>query len=169
MVLAFKKFLVQFENLVSGVKSSSCKLQILRNCVSGYPAQVIEHLSVSDENYFVTSDLFKSEFLDLDFIKSQIFAEILSHELKAVFDLNALWAFCMQVKANLWELKSSYSLDFMTRETSGEELVSHIVFNKLTGFFKREMIWLSGSNYPSISFLIKHFSACYHDCRIHTE
>ena len=103
-----------------------------------YPAQVIEHLSVSDENYFVALDPLRSEFLDLDFIKSQIFAEILSHELKAEFDLDALGTFCTQVKANIWELKSAYGLDFMARETPGEELVSH-------SFFKREMIRLSAA------------------------
>ena len=32
------------------------------------------------------------------------------------------------------------------------------MFNKLPGFFKREMIRLSGNNYESISFLIEHFS-----------
>ena len=92
----------------------------------------------------------RSEFLDLDFIKSQEFAEILSHELKAEFDLDALQTFCTQVKANHWGRKSSYCLDFVARETSGEELVSHIVFNKLSGFFKREIIRLSGSNYPRL-------------------
>ena len=91
--LAFKKFLAQFENLVSDVKSSACKFQILKSYLSGYSAQVIEHLSVSDENYFVALDLLRSEFLDLDFIKSQIFTEILSHELKAEFDLDALRTF----------------------------------------------------------------------------
>ena len=122
--------------------------------------QVIEHLSVLDENYFVALDLLRSEFLDLDFIKSQIFAEMLSHEFKAEFDMDALRTFCTQMKANLWELKSSYGLNFMVRETTGEKLVSHIVFDKLPDFFKREMIRLSSINYPSISFLIEHFSEC---------
>ena len=85
----------------------------------------------------------RSEFLDLDFIKSQIFAKILSHELKAEFCLVALQTYCTQVKANLWDFKSSNGLDFMARETPGEELVSHIGFNELPGFFKRDMIWLS--------------------------
>ena len=66
--------------------------------------------------------------------------------------------FFMQMKVNLWELKYSYGFDFMAMETLGEELVSHIVFNKLPGFFKRDMIRLSGCNYPTISFLIEHFS-----------
>ena len=87
--LAFKKFLAYFENVVCGVMSSACKLQILWSYLSGYPAQVIKHLSVSDKNYFVALDLLRSEFLDPDFIKSQILAEILSHELKAEFDLDA--------------------------------------------------------------------------------
>ena len=98
--LAFKKFLAQFENLVCGVRSSSCKLKILRRYLSGYSVNVIEHLSVSDTNYFVALDLLRSEFLDLDFIKSQIFAKHLSHKLKAEFDLDNLRTFCTQVKAN---------------------------------------------------------------------
>ena len=133
-------------------------MQILRSYLSGYPAQVIEHLSVSDENYFAALVLLRSEFLDFDFRKSQIFTEILFRELKAEFDLDAPRTFCTEVKANLWELKFFYSLDFVARETSGEELVSYILFNKLPGFFKSEMIWLSGSNYPSINFMIEHFS-----------
>ena len=88
--LVFKKYLAQFENLVSEVKSSAYKLQILRSYLSGYPDQVIDHLSVLDENYFLALNLLRSEFLDLDFIKSQIFAEISSHELKADFDLDQL-------------------------------------------------------------------------------
>ena len=78
--LSFKKFLVHSENLVSGVKSGICELRILRS----YPAQVIEHLSVSDENYFVLLDLLRSEFLDLDFIQFKYFQKFCLTSLKQV-------------------------------------------------------------------------------------
>ena len=38
--LVFNKFLAQFEHLVSGVKSSSCKLQFLRRYFGNYSTQV---------------------------------------------------------------------------------------------------------------------------------
>ena len=79
---AFKKFLAQFENLVSWVKSSACKLQILRSYLSGYPAQVIEHLSVSDENNFVALDLLRSEFLHK---KSNIYRNFVSRSQSGVW------------------------------------------------------------------------------------
>lgn len=50
---AFKNFLTQFQNLIQSKKnlSEASKLTYLRGYMKGYALKVIEHLSVTDENF----------------------------------------------------------------------------------------------------------------------
>ena len=70
----------------------------------------------------------------------------------------ALRSFCIQMKANLWKLKSLYGLEFLVENIPEEELISHVIFTKLPSFFKRELIRLAESNYPRISFILENVS-----------
>ena len=72
--LAFKNFLAQFQNLVSGVKSSACKLASSGELPQWLPSSSYQASFCIGGKLFRGLDLLKSEFLDLDFIKSQIFA-----------------------------------------------------------------------------------------------
>ena len=89
--------------------------------------QVIEHLSLTDNNYNVALQSLKGLFLDLSFIKGQIFSEILNYKLSSEFNLEALRAFCTQAKANQWELKFSFASGILVENTPGEELISDVI------------------------------------------
>ena len=126
--------------------------------MTGFPAQLIKHLSISDDNYTVALDLLKAEFLDVDYIKSQIFTEILEYKLSADLDLESVRAFFTHIRANLSELNSSHGLDFLCPNTPGSELLSHVVFQKLPSLLKRELIRIGKTNYPKIDFVLENIA-----------
>ena len=73
---AFKNFVSQFENCVINVKSGALRLQVLKNPLTGYASQIVEHLTISDENFTVAMHLLTEEFLDQDCIINEIFGQI---------------------------------------------------------------------------------------------
>ena len=109
--------------MVANVPTDSLKLQYLMNNVTGYPLGLIQRLSIKDENFSVAIDLLKKEYLDLGLIKSQIFAQII--QAKCIdYDLEAAKSFLTNVRADLLELKSTYSLDFLIKDSAGAEMLS---------------------------------------------
>ena len=67
---AFKNLVSQFENCVINVKSGARRLQILKNHLTGYASQIVEHLTISDENFMVAMHLLTEGFLDQDCMRS---------------------------------------------------------------------------------------------------
>ena len=157
---AFKNFLSSFESYVSALRSDADKLQVLRGYLSGYPASVISNLSISDENYGRAIELLKAEFLDLDLIKSEIFDDLIEG-ISCDNSLDSLRQFLTKIKANLCELQSSHNLNFYEENTPGARLIAHLIFKKLPNFVKGEIIRISGTNYPPISFILNNFSAVF--------
>ena len=155
---AFKNFLSQFDNFVSSVRIDSVKLQLLKSHLRGYAAQIIDHLSLTDENFSIAIDILRAEFLDEGQIKNEIFRELLATRLNSENDLESVKFFLTKVKADLLELRSSFGLDFLAENTPGSELISHIIFSALPNILKKELIRLHGTNYPSIGFILKRFS-----------
>lgn len=57
--LAFINFLAQFVNTVMGVKLKYPRLQLLKKNLSDYSTQIIQHLTILDENCAVTIHISK--------------------------------------------------------------------------------------------------------------
>lgn len=157
--LEFKTFLTQFQNVI-GCKnnlSDASKLVYLRGYLKGYAHQLIQHLSVNDENYEIALSLLKAEFLDLPYIIDETLKQILNA--KAPYDpqYQSARAFLNEMRALLYELKS-LKLDFFTADSPGSVLVSHIVFNKLPFAIKRELTHRTRSNYPTITEIFESYN-----------
>ena len=154
--LSFKDFFTQFNNSIDDSLSGSIKLTYLRNYLTGYAYQIISHLSISDEYYSVAVSLLKSEFLDEEYIVDEYFKKIINSSPKFDSDFEGLRQFLNESRASLYELKS-HNVNLMEEETSGNKLISHIIFDKLPNIFKRELVHKVNSNYPSINQLFDNY------------
>ena len=155
----FKSFLEQFENLI-GSKSSltdSAKLQYLKSYLRGNAYKVIQHLSNSNENYDIALMLLQEEFLDEQRIIHEILDKLINTSRFNNADLEKLGLWLSETRARLYELKS-LKVDFLTNESSGCVLMSHIITSKLPPIFLRELIQKSDSNYPTLDYIFENFN-----------
>ena len=62
--------------------SNIYKLALLRSHLTGYELQLVSHLSLEGENYDIVISMLNKEFLDIPFIISEMFKQILNTLLK---------------------------------------------------------------------------------------
>ena len=154
----FKNFLMQFENCVSCIKSGATKLQYLRGYLAGYPLQLVQHLSITEENFDTAIQLLKKEYLDQEFIISAIFNQIDKAEPKPDLEFIGIKKFLTETRANLCELKCSYDLDFLEENTPGNKYLGYSIFAKLPNALKKEIIHVVGTNYPSLNQIMDNYA-----------
>ena len=139
--LEFKKFFIQIQNCVDagGNLPGSAKLTYLRSYLIGYAYEIISPLSVTDDNFDIAITLLKDEFLDTEFIADEYFRQIIKTSPKYYQSFENVKQFLNETKAALHELKS-YNIDLLEEDTSGNKLISHIIFGKLLNIIKRELV-----------------------------
>ena len=151
---AFHNFLNQFNNVIGSRKqlSDSAKLSYLFGYVKGYALKLINHLSISDENYMVALQLLKEEFLDVNYIIDETFKNILKVTPSEEFDseFTNVRLYLAEVRSYLHEL-TAYKVDLLTEETAGNLFVSHIIFNKLPRIVRKELITRADNSYPTLA------------------
>ena len=78
--LEFKNFLAQFQNCIEacGSLSDANKLTYLRSYLAGNAFKLINHLSVTDDNFEIALDLLKDEYLDIAHIVDESFKVLLT-------------------------------------------------------------------------------------------
>ena len=86
-----------------------------------------------------THNLLTEEFLDQDCIINEIFGQIY-HSKPLSEDYTSVKHFLTKVRADFHELKSSCGLDFFKEGTSGNRLLSYVIFSKLPGVLQKEII-----------------------------
>ena len=157
--LQFRTFLLQFNNVIDSKSSlsNSAKLSYFRGYLKGYALNIISHLEISDNNYDVTINLLKQEFLDIPRIKSQIFSKLLTSSPKFDLTYKETRIYINDVRSLLHELRN-FDLDFLAEDTPGNELISHVIFSKLPVSLQREICRKVDSNYPSINSIFLHYS-----------
>ena len=153
----FKNFMQQFENCTANMKSESAKLAYLRTCLTDFPLQLISHLTINNDNYLVAINLLTSEFLDIPFIVDDIFKMLISAYPKYDPEFMEVKKYISKVRADLYDLFTTFKLDFLTPNTSGHILVSHIVFSKLPNIIKRELIHITKNNYPTVTQIFDNY------------
>ena len=155
----FKNFLEQFNNCSANIRSDSAKLSYLRSLLYDYAFSIISHLTINDANFTIAIDLLKAEFLDTGFIVDEIFSQLINSNPKYDTDFTGVKQYIARVRADLYELQSSYNIDFISANTPGNLIVSHLVFSKIPNVLKREIVRICNSNYPSINQIFD----CYQD------
>ena len=154
----FKNFLMQFENCTAGVHSKATKLQYLLSFLEGYPLQLVQHLSISEDNFDTAIQLLKDEYLDREFIISAIFKQIEEADPKADAEYAQVRHFLAETRANLSELKGSYGLDFLEENSPGNKYLGYSIFSKLPSELKKELIHAVGTNYPTLNHILDKYA-----------
>ena len=157
--LEFKNFLIQFQNCVDagGNLPGSAKLTYLRSYLTGYAYKIISHLSITDDNYNTAVALLKDEFLDTEFIADEYFTQIIKASPKYDHNFENVRQYLNETRAALHELKS-YNIDLMEEHTSGNKLISHIIFDKLPNIIKRELVHKVDTNFPTVNQLFDNYN-----------
>ena len=153
----FKNFLTNFQNCTANIRSDALKLSYLRSLLTDYAFAIISHLTINEPNYNIAIDLLKNEFLDNNFIIDEIFSQLIKSFPKYDPEFVSVKQFLAKARADLYELNSSFGLDFITENTPGNYLVSHLIFNKLPNILKRELVRFSNSNYPTLKDIFDNY------------
>ena len=106
---------------MDAVHSRKAKLSLLKGFLTGYASQLESLLSLEDEDFEVAIDFLKKEFLDIPFIIDESFKQLLDSSPKCDPEFVNIKSFLSEIKADLYELKISYNLDFLKRNTPGYE------------------------------------------------
>ena len=153
----FKNFLSQFDNCTNKMTSGAAKLSYLRSCLSDYALQTISHLTVNDANFAVAVQLLIDEFLDTDYIVDEIFRQLLDTSPKYDPEFQELKSYLTNIKADLFELNTTFQIDLISEGTPGNKFVSHVIYNKLPNVLKRELTHVTKTNYPSTKMIFENY------------
>ena len=155
----FKNFLVQFENCVNQMTTLTARFSYLRSLLEGYAFQVISHLTVTEANYQVALNMLIEEFLDSDFLVDEMFKELLTDFPAYDVEYLGVKKYIAKVRASLYELSNTFHIDLLSEDSGGNKLISHVVFNKLPGLVKRELVNIVKTNYPKIQDIFSNYQA----------
>lgn len=155
---AFKNFLTQFQNCMVAVKCKAIKLQYLRGYLADYALQIIQHLTITNENYDVAIQLLKEEYWDHEYIVNEILKQISENKPVLDSEFEGVKQYLTKVRADLLELKNSFELNFLENNTPGNKYVSYTIFSRLPSVLKREIIRIAGTNYPSLMHIFDNYN-----------
>jgi len=156
-LLEFHSFFSQFNNLV-GLRtnlSDSTKLSYLRSYLRGYALKLVQHLQICDDNYSVCVDLLKSEFLNEEALVDDLLRKFLNLKPKFDTSYHETKLFLGEIRCVVSDLKL-YDFDFM-EDKSGNKLISHIIFNKLSPAFQQELVRKLNDNYPTLKQILDNY------------
>ena len=148
--MEYNTFLIEFNNIVgfrSG-SSNSTKFTYLKTYLKGYALKVINHLQVNDVNYPTALTLLEGEFLNKESLIEDLFAKLLSLNIKSDVAHLDTKLFINEVRCVICDLKS-YDVDLLKDESS-LKFLSHIVFSRLPVGFKKELVHKLDNNYPTL-------------------
>jgi len=154
--LKYHDFLTQFKNVVDFRVnlSDSSKFTYLRSYLRGYALKIVQHLTVTGENYSVALKLLENEFLNKEEIVNGLFKKLLS--LSPVSDdFQHTKLYLTEIRCILSDL-NNYDRNLLTDKTS-EEFISHIVFSKLPVSFRQEAARKLSNNYPSLTQIFENY------------
>ena len=156
----FKFWLSQFETMINSSRpmSGKYKLSILRNNLTpgGLAFKLIADLDITDANFDVAINALKDEFLDIEYIRDELLAQILSKTPKYDPEFENLRLYVAEIKSILNDLKKSYHANLLEPESGGYILVSHIVFKKIPPSVQKALMEKTNNIYPTIDQIFEH-------------
>ena len=118
----YEIFLAQFKN---------CTVTEVPKIQISLSEKLLNWLCLGGENYDIAISMLNKEFLDILFIISEKFKQILNTSLKHDHEFLSVKHYLAEAQADFLELKTSYRLDFFEENTPRFMLVNHIVLDKL--------------------------------------
>lgn len=91
------------------VKCKAIKLQYLRGYLADYALQIIQHLTITNENYDVAIQLLKEEYWDHEYIVNEILKQISENKPVLDSEFEGVKQYLTKVRADLLELKKTHS------------------------------------------------------------
>ena len=147
----FKHWLAQVDTIIEAQNNwtGKHKLMLLQTHVKGLAREFISHLELTNENYTVARNLLMKEYLDIRQIKDEYFKQIL--EKQPGFDVEYLKTrqYLAEINNKLFDLKEHYGADLISEGTGGYQLISHVVFSKLSNELQKALILETKTCYPS--------------------
>ena len=158
----FKNWWSQFTVIVDSNPGQSGRynLTALRNHLEpdGLAFKLICDLELVDENYEIAVNALKTEFADIPRNREALFKQILQNSPKFDSNFENVRLYVAETKANLCDLKRSYSADLLAEESGGYLFVSSIVYSKLPTIVQRALINKVSSNYPTLDQIFDNVS-----------
>ena len=131
--LAIKNFLIQYGNCVLDmhnmalIKKKTCQ----GSCLEG------SHLSTSMESFDTAMEIISCEYSDERYLVEQIFVAIDIARPVREKDVSSIKDFFAEIESLLYELKNSFSLEFLEEGTSGNRYFIPLITHKLPMFWRK--------------------------------
>src|SRR5215469_5735944 len=138
--------------------SNATKLAYLASYLSDYSLSIISHLSIINDNYPIAMELLKKEFLNKNLIIAKAYEFIINNPVSNSYDTDFIKTktYINDVRSMIFELRN-YDLDFMIKDSPRKSLLSHIFFGSLPLVFKKQLISVLNSNYPTLDQIFYHY------------
>ena len=156
----FKTWYDQYKSVLSIWPPCEKKLKLayLKTKVGGTNAKLlINHLEQTDSNYDRALTLLEARYFDKDFLRDEMFKELLSKKPAFDPDYEKSVNYLTEIQSRLVDLKNTYATDLLAEDSGGHRLVSHIIFGKLSPELQRAIILEVKSNYPTLKQIFDNF------------
>ena len=148
--LQFKAFLQKFDFFVKSIEDGAEKLQWLQNSVKGSAYESIKGLSLQPANYGIARATLIKDFQNLPRVKAALLEKISNcHFEKSDQSLRKVLGQLTALKNDMEELKTVFEIDVF--DASAEEVIRHVVFSRLPGVLKSELMNLTDTMFPTLA------------------
>ena len=148
----FRDWYAQFKAVMSSWPNCEAKLKLayLKSKVEGTAKLYIVNLEQTDDNYQIALKILEEKYLDKDFIKDELFKELLNAKPEYHVEYEKTKVFIQRTMNNLEDLKRNYECDLITPPSGGNAFISHIIFSKLSPELQKALIIDTKKTYPTL-------------------
>ena len=147
--LNFKSFLSKFDFFVKSVEDDAEKLQWLQASLKGTAYETVKGYSLEAANFALARAALIKDFQNLPRVKAALLEKISNVQFdRSDQSLRKVLAQLTALKNNMEELKVVFEIDIF--ENSAEQVMRHVVFSRLPGQLKNELMHLTDTMFPSL-------------------
>ena len=148
---SFNQWLAQLFTVIKTNPSwdDSAKLTYLKSKVKGFASNVIRPVQHGAGSFKQALDALKHHFLNKEANRDQLFNKLLSISPAFCPKYSKTTIYITEVRAILLDLKNHYQCDLTVNGSGGNQLISHLVFAKLSIELQNALILKSGTQFPT--------------------
>ena len=159
--LEFKNWLTQFESIVNSktTLTEEFKVAFLKQKVRKNAASFIHHLEGGRPGvYNDCIKALKEQYLDEPFIINEYFRKLLAERPEYDETYGKSRNYIANVRNHLYNLKTHYKIDLLNEEHGAHQLLSHIIFSKLSAELQQAFAWELKTYYPTFNQILASYS-----------
>ena len=147
--LNFKSFLAKFDFFIKSVEDDAEKLQWLQSSLKGSAYETVKGYSLEPANYALARAALIKDFQNLPRVKAALLEKISNVQFdRSDQSLRKVLAQLTALKNTMEELKVVFNIDVF--ENSAEQVIRHVVFSRLPGQLKNELMNMTDTMFPSL-------------------